>query len=202
MAIQRIFWLDDNFAFLGRFLHISKSYGLTKESLFAKVTFAYDQEMGESIIKNKDFDLYILDGDFPRITSEKYREKLNVFLNGITSENKHYAVCDELNKLSNETKGPFVNRFAEFYLNNLRDKTGKVIVHSLSSFAPHIAFHLGLPFYGKVIDADDIKIIVNKLIDDPSIDYFIGSVYKKNVSFLEGWEIGSCEDLIKRYLTC
>ena len=65
MRYEKIFWLEDNPYFLPYLSRRVKDANLQLSYLLSRVTFAYDFLGGERIVRTNDFDLYIINGDFP-----------------------------------------------------------------------------------------------------------------------------------------
>lgn len=199
MTYSRIFWLDDEFDFMGQILAKGAPFSLVRDDLLSRTTFAFDYETGERIVKTEPFDLYILDADFPLRGSQKHNDLVAEFIRtapiGITPADAWDIVPEDT-----EHTGPSVNHFARFYNEQLRQLGKKVIVFSRSSMAPMTAYHMELPFYSKTLDARMIKELVQ---DHPAeyLDWLPEHYPKRAIENVNAWEAGSMEDLIRRFLT-
>ncbi|MBS3148907.1 hypothetical protein J4219_08575 [Candidatus Woesearchaeota archaeon] len=199
MSYARIFWLDDEFDFIGQLLAKGIPLGLDKDNLLARTRFAFDYEMGERIVKTEPFNLYILDGDFPLRGSPEYNEQVERF---VRSAPIGLDPCEawEIVPEDKGFTGPSVNHFAKFYDQNLRTLNQKIVVFSRSSMAPMTAFHMNIPFYSKALDTPLIKELVQ---DHPKeyLDWLPENYPKRAIKDIDSWETGSMEDLITRFLT-
>ena len=205
--MQHIFWLDDEFDFLGDILRIGSKYGLTKQSLLEKVTFAFDYEMGADIISKKQFDVYILDADFFNRTTQQYKNNAREFLQNVTAD---MCVVDCFHAYPEGFDHCMVRmapvyedcNFVRFYNEHLKPLNVKTVIFSVSLYAPIVAYHLGLPFYAKGLTKEVLQEHVeDNMFDDIPLRYLKDSNIRKPSSFLQYWESGSREELIQRYLT-
>lgn len=198
MKYQQIFWLEDSPDILGDVLRICTEHGIDKDSLFSRITFAPDYQAGADIVQDKDFDLYILDGDFPEATSEGWKKNYWNFMQQISINTQHLHFKD---KYGDGYIGRSTNNFAPFFQQYLQDQN-KTIVYSVSTIAPTVAFHYGLPFYSKALDRDMIKGLVEERMNDEGfLSRFIPAhITLKNRDYLERWECGSRFELVERYL--
>lgn len=199
MKYERIFWLEDTPDILGDILCICARHQVDKDSLFPRITFAPDYETGAEIVHGENFDLYILDADFPEATSQEWKEYYWNFMSQVSKDTKHFHFKD---KYGEGNFGRSANNFSCFFAEFLQRKPGKTIVYSISTMAPLVAFHLGLPFYSKALDKDMIKDNVTRNLNDEYIleKYVLPLVVPKNIDFLEQWECGSRYELVERYL--
>ena len=197
---NKIFWLDDRPDFLELFF---RETSLKREELFARVTWAYDFEDGAKKVQG-DYDLYILDGDFPDSTSLAEKKMIDDCLEKIRTN----EWSDRLLGLEN----PVANNFARFYTEFLTGKNN-VVVLSMSTFAPLVAFPLGLPFYCKgglnpEETKDDEKLWrehINKVgvphdyLEKKIAEFFIDRK-PVDLSCLEAYECGAAIHFIQKYL--
>ncbi len=67
MTYQHIFWLDDSPNFFDRMEAVAQQHALSFDlfSLLRRTTVVFDLEMAVEVVSREQFDLYILDADFP-----------------------------------------------------------------------------------------------------------------------------------------
>ena len=218
MDKKKIFWLED-FPYIDSVMNVEELSGgkLKRLELLNNVAFAPDFKNGEKILKSSDFDLYILDGDFPDEMSPDIFLKYNKFV--------------EMLKKKEDIKYPWWGHknlhhsaFIPFYLTHLSEKN--VVVHSMSENAKKLSFLLGLPFYQKSLGVtkpsfsnteifyhNDITSNVPESFFKPTYEFIkknprwnqcsdIKNFWelKKTPELLDGWEYGGPEELIKNYL--
>jgi hypothetical protein len=184
MKYDKIFWLEDNPTFLSWLVEDSDS-GLNIKNLLKRVTFAYDYEMGKDIIGKEDFDLCILDGDFPLKLDEKRRKYIDDFLVATPLEGYKFKWAD------NYEDNMEYNHFLKFYKECLSPKQ-KVVVYSMSKEACYHAFKIGLPFYFKREKAEEVPKNL-KIFRHNSLD--VTDPVK-----ISNWEYGGPKELVERYL--
>src|SRR3989344_1614594 len=190
---ERIFWLDDCPDVLGNLLSIGKKFGLERESLLPRITWAYDSEMGANIVKQHDFDLYILDGDFPDTTSNEQKKSIDDFL---TKVNHSLLWVDS--PLPSCGYDTIDSNFARFSTTHLQNKT-PVVIFSMSTIAPVSAFHLSLPFYGKAIPKWGVlDSAQRRLTCEDTISPYIPKNLRKTQPGLAQWEHGDWEEFIQK----
>ena len=199
MKYQKIFWLEDTPHMLGEILRICAGCGVDKDSLFARTTFAPDYQSGAEIVRAKEFDLYILDGDFPEATSKEWKSRYWDLVQQVSSETTYLKFED---KYGDGYIGRSTNNFSRFFSEFLQTKAGKTIVYSVSTIAPKVAFYYGLSFYSKALEKDMIKSMVTENIDNERFfaRYVTAHITPKSLDFLDQWEYGSRFDLVERYL--
>jgi hypothetical protein len=171
MQRKKIFWLDDHPDILATSYIKEFSNGkVSADQLLEKTVFAYDFEMGREILASGEyqFDLHIMDGDFPRVMEQVQVQRVDKFLQKLRTGGKRPCLEDGF-------KGQYYNAFVEFCLDHLLNK--EFVVHSMSRDAERLSFLLGWEFYGK---GDRSK-------EDPPFDLegefwhndFVGQVPKK-----------------------
>ena len=186
MHYERIFWLDDNPWFLDKF---STFHNLDLAPMLRRVTFAHDFEDGRRIVEEREFDLYILDADFPKILDSTRKQNLIDKLDYLRRREK--AVIG-LYPQDNTVE----NYFLDFYEENL-DKNMKVVVYSISENAPKAALKLGLPFYSKSSSWETSKKIKERMrMVRPDLEI---SEDELEV-LLRDWECGSSKMFVDTYL--
>ena len=202
MSYQNIFWLEDTPDILGEILRICSGQGIDKDSLFSKTTFASDYEVGAQIAPNEEFDLYILDADFPQSTSEEWKKNYRDFLQQVSLETRYLDFKKKYGEGYIGKRGKSTNNFSLFFSEFLPEKSGKIVIYSVSTIAPTIAFHHGLPFYSKALNKDTIKEIVGSEMNNQRFfkRYFPSDFSPKKADFLDQWECGSRFELVERYL--
>ncbi|MEK6809312.1 MAG: hypothetical protein AABY40_01430 [Nanoarchaeota archaeon] len=205
MKYQKIFWLEDTPDILGDVLRICAEHGVDKDSLFSRITFAPDYESGAEIVKAQEFDLYLLDADFPETTDEGWKKRYWEFMQNISLKTEHGDFLQYFED-KNESRygpgyiGPSNNNFSRFFDQFLRDQN-KTAVYSISSIAPTVAFHYGLPFYSKALDKEDIeKVVARNIGDERFLSRFIPAHIVPKIQDLEQWEYGSRFEFVERYL--
>ncbi len=105
------------------------------------------------------------------------------------------------NKYGEGSIGRSTNNFASFFTKFLTKKR-KTVVYSISTIAPKVAFHYGLPFYSKALDKEGIKTMITEKIDDDQflVRYIPAHIIPKSLDFLKEWEYGSRFNFVERYL--
>ncbi len=173
---DRIFWLDDNPSFLSFLPQVSRELDL--QGLLGRTTFAYDFQMGEEIVGKSEFDLYILDGDFPSRLHDGRRHYISQFLQ---------ALRQGLNVRFFGEESRESNTFVRFFKQLLAGR--RAVVFSLSDDAILPAHNLGLPYFAKGLEdkSDIVK----------TLEY---SLRFRDGTRREGWECGGIEDFVKSYL--
>lgn len=197
MKYQKIFWLEDTPHILGEVLRICSGHNLDKDSLFSRITFAPDYQAGAEIVHKQDFDLYILDADFPDATREGWKEQFWQLMQQVSADTGYMYFKD---RFGEGYIGHSTNNFAPFFDEFLSGRKEKTIVYSTSTIAPAVAFHYGLPFYSKAMEKDGIKENITKNVLNKRILHYLPHLPPKNLDFLEQWEYGSRFDLVKNYL--
>ncbi len=182
MKYKNIFWLDDNpyfFPFIEN-VQNKKEPGLDITDIFSRTTFAQDFKTGTEIVRSHDFDLYILNADFPEEMPSSSREEWKKYFLEVQAKTRK---LDRTPKFS----GHKVGNFVPFYKQNLEGKNNVVVFSSsMSAIVP--ATELKLPYYYKLLDMnrrDISEFAVNFGSDDLEI---------------RNWEHGCLEDFIQKYL--
>lgn len=198
MKYNNIFWLEDSPNILGNILQICARHEITRDSLFARTTFAPDYHSAAEIVRVREFDLYILDGDFPEATNTGWKSQYWDFMRQVSSETTYLRWED---KYGEGNIGRSTNNFARFFTEFLTKKR-KTVVYSTSTIAPKVAFHYALPFYSKALDKEGIKTMITEKIDDDQFlaRYIPAHIIPKSLDFLKEWEYGSRFDFVERYL--
>ncbi len=189
-TFEKIFWLDDTPFFLEKLSEIAREGGrsLPLEDLLARCTFALDFETGVRIVSDQEFDLYILDGDFPDKLPPSQQERVTEFL-GALRKGQPFRVDYEAENCGVGSKG---NNFVRFYKRHVR-KDKPVVVFSASDQGSDAASIFAcwdkLPFY-------------TKRDTDLSVLFFAVNLFGRSYSGLttEGWEFGGKKELVERYL--
>ncbi|MBI4140617.1 hypothetical protein HY485_02150 [Candidatus Woesearchaeota archaeon] len=204
---NKIFWLEDMPDFLEVYFHETEQTGLKRDALLSRVTFAHDFEEGKLKV-NGSYDLYILDADFPDVCEPIHRQKTEEYIDAIRNNKL------ESGKLLQCMDDTETNNFARFYRQFLAEKKSKVVVLSMSSLAPIVAFALNLPFYCKGgLDENECKAdskfwrghIKREIeIEDAEMDRICAKVHVDRKSLelklLENYECGSGIHFIQKYL--
>lgn len=188
MEFERIFWLDD----FPSFLYGLGRHGVNIRELARRTSFAFDFEHGEEILKSGDFDLYVLDGDFPNRLSFERREFLREIVRKIERGEK--VSLEEMMEL--QTGGRYSSQegdfnFMRFFQKHLEGRDKEVVIYSMNDFAPVMGFNLGLPVYSKRGMFENEKLI-------QLIKRFYGEKFSDSEILLG--ERGLTEDFVKRYL--
>ncbi len=188
---ERIFWLDDNPSFLGGIERLACHEGLQRGTLFDRITFAYDYQSGADIVRERAFDLYILDADFPqRMRPDRMKYVDGFVRNAIAGRSKWHDF--EHHSGWNENAGDeraVEDNFVLFYEQNLQAKAGKTIVFSSSYVAVDAARRLRLPFYAKLGSAEEIASWLARSGQGALL-----------ASSSATWECGGMDELVERYL--
>jgi len=187
---EKIFWLEDNPDFLQCFSELALSYGLklNTQDLLSRTEFAFSFNHGKDIIeKGTQFDLHILDADFPNDVLPRRAREIQRFL-----EETKKGSGGRLEFVSDRQ---IYDNFIRFHREFLKEK--RTIVYSMSYGAIGPAFKLGLPFYNKSSFelGEGEKIIKEYLLS--SKGQFAEGLDKEAVA---KWEVGGTPELIQRYL--
>jgi hypothetical protein len=204
-----ILWVEDNPDFL-KFWSIMHP-DLNVKELVKNVTWAHSKKEAEEKYASSNFDLCILDGDFPPDMSPERLDYINNYLIRLKKgQPVEYFKFD-----SGETRGSPWSNFIPLYKNTMYPKGQKTIVFSLSQIALPQAYTMGLPYYSKWSDdSSQVREELRRLIDNSLISFqhvdfgadprseAAGNVIKKLMSkeSIECYEIGCDRELIERYL--
>jgi len=211
MMVQynKIFWLEDMPDFLEYYFSNGAHTGLNRNDLLARIAWAHDFEEGASIVQNSDFNLYVLDADFPDVCTPQHRKNVEDCLRMIKNNNFEYG------NIIRDNNDVVTNNFVKFYQQFLLQSKNRVIVHSMSTLAPIFAFALNLPFYCKGgLNKDEckndaqlwrahIKMEAEDMKDDEITEFFARlKINKKSFDLnqLETYECGSAVHFIERYI--
>lgn len=209
MRYNKIFWLEDMPDFLEQYLRDSVCADLKRDDLLARITWAHDFEEGARIIYSSNFDLYLLDADFPDACEPKHRKNAEACLELIQSNKWGEG------KIKRYQDDSVTNNFVKFYQQFLAQSKNKVVVHSMSTLAPIFAFALGLPFYCKGgLNEGECKndealwrkhIKLEAELEDAGLDAIFESIKidrkKLDLESLKNYECGAAVHFIKKYLT-
>jgi len=223
MSKPKIFWLDDHpqFSTIKMIDDFSKGR-ITHKKLLEHTTFAYDFETGEEILRSgEEFDLYIMDGDFPVQMKQEQKQRVDEFFERLKQdpENSYKS------RLEGGYRDSYYSAFIEFTIKHLQGKP--FVIHSMSQEALNQSFLLGFPFYKKGLANETDKIFVkpdreiyhNEITQDVRKSFFETAYqfvkqnprwepvknldnwyqFKKENSF-EDWEFGGSEELVEKYL--
>ena len=186
MSCKKIFWLEDNPDFFSWFRWLAQDIGVEFDlsELLSRITFAYDFQSGKEIVAANQFDLYVLDGDFPHRLSDQRKATIDACVENIRTTGAAVLPSDSVAQ-----DAVVYNNFVRFYKECLSGRQG-VVVFSMSYDAIRPSCDLRLPFYFK--RGDDPEGVVSWLkrsghlyADEPEID---------------GGEYGSKKELLERYL--
>ncbi len=157
------------------------------DALLSRVTFAYDAEEGERIVSRQPFDLYVLDADFPVHMPSDRRDYVHQFMQEARAGKRKWM--DFERNYGYHDGSVNGDEFEQFHERCLRDVSGKIVVYSNSLIAIHTARKLGLPFYAKGTSSENVR-------------GWLTQFARTSGSGLtaDGWEHGSMDDLIERYL--
>lgn len=214
MTYQRIFWLDDSPNFFDRMESVAQQAALPLDlsTVLRRTTFAFDLEMAIESVQREQFDLYILDCDFPNRASDERRAALDAYIAKVRSEivdhwREYPRDGDHKDNVDN-------NGFIFFERHyNLIPLDAKVLVHSMSGAAPVLAYLFDLPIYGKNNDPAEVRRVLLTSFDRREYppwahQRFIGKVgdlgkwYEARcpAPTLDCYEYGGRRELIERYL--
>ena len=179
----RIFWLEDNPDFMHWLCNTAYTPHADMDNLFSRVTFAFDFEMGLDILSRGQFDLHILDGDFPDDSPPARRSYLQKYLQE-----------QSMNPIRIGVKGEIVNsNFIRFSKECLVGRQ-PLLIYSLSERAAVGACARQLPFFHKTSDADGARKI-KEYIESCTQEF------PHELPFLlESWEVGTDQELARDYL--
>lgn len=224
MTYQRIFWLDDRPDFFDSLEYLTKEAGLSLDlsALVRRTTFAFDFEMGREILERKQFDLHILDGDFPNQAPDGRRAALAAYLAKVRDGPVNY--WEEYPNYKNREED-IPNNFVPFYRTCLSRLSAdkKVLVFSSSNEAPVLAYLFDIPIYAKNQDGEKVPLeLVRKFaardfsrpfsrfgvhegVEEQFLQKIGGNIgrwYNDGCPApnLKGYEYGGMKELIERYL--
>lgn len=195
MKYNNIFWLEDHPDDL---IGIDQTENVSLTEVLHSTTMAHDYVTGREIVSEEDFDLYVLDGDFPYQIAEQHMEKVAECM-----ELMKNGKFKDVEKIKEITQGAN-NMFAEFYLNNKDDINGDVVVFSRSQLVPHLASRMGLPCYSKQSFSEDV--IRRRVMTAEGRSMFEirialpESISARIPSDIDRWECGNVRDFVARYL--
>ncbi len=158
MVYQRIFWLDDSPNFFDRMEAVARQHSLPLDisALLRRATFAFDLEMAVEIVQREQFDLYILDADFPNRMPDERRSSLDAYLAkvraGAVDHWKEYPNAGDHGGTGDKKiyKNVYSNGFIFYEQQRSRIPfEAKVLMHSMSLAAPVLAYIFDLPIYKK-----------------------------------------------------
>ncbi len=217
MKSPRIFWLDDHPDIEAvEYIENLSNGQISRARLLEHTIFAYDYKSGERLVSKEDYDLYMMDGDFPMEMNSAKLEAVQKFM-----EELKQGVRNP--RLRTDMDGTRPNAFIEFTLDYLLGKN--FAVYSSSLDAEKSSFLLGWPFYKKgrakevpsFIDEqtawhDEIGVpsrlrsrIYDLVSQDPrwkkiSLGDWNAMEIKKTKDSLENWEYGGSQELVTNRL--
>lgn len=194
MKYNRIFWLEDHPDILGT---ISKTEKIDLNTILNRVAFAHDFESGREIVSRRNFDIYILDGDFPDKIDAAHLSAVQKCLDGM----RRGELSDLLDAYSATERG---NNFVRFYQEHL-SKGCDVVLFSASLLAVICGYHLGLPSYLKgYISETSFKETVRQHLADKQLSQRLAGkcpqIACRADSFISSWECGGISEFAERYL--
>ncbi|MEK6825668.1 MAG: hypothetical protein AABY00_02695 [Nanoarchaeota archaeon] len=180
---SRIFWLEDNPDFMHWLCSTRHTPNADIDNLLSRVTFAFDFEMGRDILSREQFDLYILDGDFPDNSPLYRRDYLQRYLREQCMESMQEGI-----------KGHIVwSNFIKFSKECLVGRQ-PLVIYSLSERAAVGAYVRQLPFFYKTSDTDGAEKI-KEYVKSCEQEFPQGLP-----NSLDKWELGVDKDLARDYL--
>lgn len=213
---NRIFWLDDSPNFFDRMISTAQDAQLVFDlsAVARKTTFAFDFEMGREIVEREQFDLYILDADFPHRMADARRAALDEYLNKVrTGPINHWKEYNWKGDHQRNVNNNGLIFYEQLHQHIPSDK--KVVVHSMSLNVPILAYLFDLPMYQKHSQpVDDIKQNITQHFINLRFDHIPGAwdrfVQKIGGDIQKAWSIaapdlsiyecGGRKELIERYL--
>lgn len=188
-TFERIFWLDDTPFFFEELSEEARETGssLPLEDLLGRCTFAFDLETGVKTVSEQEFDLYILDGDFPDELPPFQRTRVDEYLDALRN-GRPFRVNPKDETMVRGKSNNFIRM-----RKHLKNKEKPVVVFSASDqgrdAASCYACWYNLPFYTKRDTA------LSTLL-------FAVNLHRESYQGLttEGWEFGGKKELVDRYL--
>lgn len=215
MVYQQIFWLDDSPNFFDRMEDVAREERLPLDlsALLRRTTFAFDLEMAVDVVLREQFDLYILDGDFPNRASDKRRASLDAYLAKVRAGPVDYwkeypRDGDHEGNINGNGFIFYEQQHAHFPSN------AKILMHSMSLAAPVLAYIFDLPIYAKNDEPEEIARQLQRDYSEWRFDHILnawerfvqkngGDVQKLPIrpqADLSNYEYGGRKELIERYL--
>ncbi len=216
MLYQRIFWLDDSPNFFDRMEDVAHDAALPLDisALLKRTTFSFDLEMAVDVVSHEQFDLYILDGDFPNRASDKRRASLDAYIakvrSGPVNHRREYPKSgDHENNVNNNGFIFYEAQHTQF------PPDAKVLMHSMSLAAPVLAYIFDLPIYAKNDKPEEVAECVQRDFLEWRFNKIPGAwqrfLNKNGVTDpcelpvrpqadLRNYEYGGRKELIERYL--
>ncbi|MBI5001784.1 hypothetical protein HZC31_00195 [Candidatus Woesearchaeota archaeon] len=215
MTYQRIFWLDDSPNFFDRMENVALEAALPLDlsGLLRRTTFTFDLEMAVDVVSREQFDLYILDADFPNRMPDERRASLDAYLvkvcAGVVDHWKEYP--SDGDHQGNVNNNGFI--FYEQQRSHFAPEA-KVLVHSMSDAAPVLAYLLDLPMYSKNTNLEGVRQELlggfdrceyPRWLRDRFVQKVGGDIAQWYVNDcpapdLQNYELGARKELIERYL--
>ena len=215
MTYKKILWVEDNPEIIESVQLASKHFR-SQDNLVAlldRITWAFDRESAMQSASENEYNLIILDADFPDKLEEQRRQYIKDWLreryegkktdfeplSRFSGEVNIYGLLWNLKennteKLSKPIKAPYAigDNFAQLYAESLIQLQTPIVVLSSSLVAPDAAFCLKLPFYSKGIRTrkNEPPLMHKDVLDYPMTDR----------EFLKTWEYGNIDVFIEKYL--
>ena len=217
MSYQRIFWLDDSPNFFDRMEAVARSVEISLDlsAVIGRTTFAFDLEMAIEIVTKEQFNVYILDADFPNRAPDERRGALEAYMQKVRGGpvnhwNEYPRDGDHKGNVNNNGFLFYEQQRSHFAAN------GKVVVHSMSEAAPILAYLFDLPLYTKGNDMEEVRRNITHDFERWQFDRVPGAwerFLEKNgcsgkpqdlahspYADLSKYEYGGRKELIERYL--
>lgn len=156
MKFERILWVEDN----PGLSYFPICYNDARGPAFAKsfldrTTVAFDLEMAKLEVSRSEFDLYILDADFPRRMKEERKRYVTGELESLRREPKvnrdfQFKPSWEADAMGEEGLYPGGGNEFRFLWRGCLQGKSDVVVFSISRDASYSACMRGLPFFYKM----------------------------------------------------
>lgn len=144
MAQKSIFWLDDSPYFLEEVCKLTGKSQQEFTGILERTTFSFDYEMGKKIVRDKQFDRYIIDGTFPDALPNERRAELAKYLRHVIDNEKIAFPYGQHNAIT----GKGIDFYQELIPPHLKDRV--VILTGSRSIAVR-AWENDVPCYMKLV---------------------------------------------------
>jgi hypothetical protein len=186
MKYERIFWLED---LPHSVLPYLKLGDVDMDEFFDKTTFAFDYQQGKDVLQNgEEFDLYVLDGDFPDMLSEERRGFLSNYVRDFFL-GKTVSHEDALRLEGDESRygKEWALNFQRFFMENLESVKEKVVIYSREILVGVAGNALGLPVYCKrnYVDLEERDKLIDKIVQENNLEMAKRMIYGTRREFIQ-----------------
>lgn len=205
MNKKEMLWVEDDIPRLHMYLTEFSSRDNPIQDILKKysITFAYDLEMAITLLNQRQFELHVLDGDFPSFMPNYEKEKLDGYIK------KHFMNAD----IPIDRRAWWVgNReevllFRKLYRDYMKDKvSGPTVLFSANYDAPEHGHFYEIPTFTKSEEnSNSVREKVRDSIEEDmypySADLHIEKHKKKVLKELNQWKCGGVDDFLNYILS-